>query len=887
MALGRSLGTSLVSGGGGLGSLGTLFVRLAADPSNMVRGLAKSESALTGSVARMTGSLAKLSTAFVSAFGLIGAAAVRESIRFETSFAGIKKTMEGTDKEFARLAIQFRALARELPTNVNEINKIGEAAGQLGIRKENLLSFTRTMIDLKNTTNLTSDEAVSDLARLANIVQMPQTEFSRLGSVMVDLGNKFATTENEILTMSMRIAGAGHTVGLSVDQIAGFAAALSSVGVQAELGGTAISHAMIRISKAIGEGGEEIRLYAAVAGRSVESFSKAFKEDAATAMMSFFEGLKKAKDEGLNLFTILEKLNIDEIRLTDITSRAANAHKLFGRALKTSAEAWAQDSALAIEAQKRYGTFESQLRVTWNRIKDVSISVGDALVPALRILNDMFRKATNDGNSFGKVSKDIGRTLAGPLVNAIGWVGDSIQGWKLIFLQGRLGFVELSETAVNSILKINEAMEKMTDGIRTIASMAVGPLAKMTKAFNDQWVGTGGDPNKSPFTIGAPRAPLFNKEDLQAASAALKETGTEIRKELKDTIDTTTRFSTEFKNNYSKAMNEIAHNEEFKAAMVNLNKLKNMWKEAAEIGASTPGSLVGNEVKVGDELKRATGTAKVEKALKKMRMPDMGTAGMRGFDSATEDAFRTKNELSEARTRLKELEDLGSEELLLTDKVLKEKEEMMAAYNERAKQLQTAQNLIVLGAARNMSDDLVDIAGNLAGEQSGIYTAMFAVSKAFAIADATVKIAQGIANAASLGFPLGIIGIAQVVAATSSIISSIQSTKLQFAGARAAGGPVSGGKAYMVGERGPEMFTPSQSGSITSNNKLGGDGVKVVINNFTDVKPVVTERQDGDSRVIEIAMRRVKDEIGAEIREGRGVVSKSMETSYGLRRGRV
>lgn len=52
-----------------------------------------------------------------------------------------------------------------------------------------------------------------------------------------------------------------------------------------------------------------------------------------------------------------------------------------------------------------------------------------------------------------------------------------------------------------------------------------------------------------------------------------------------------------------------------------------------------------------------------------------------------------------------------------------------------------------------------------------------------------------------------------------------------FGGKRAAGGPVSGGTPYMVGERGPELFVPNTSGNIVPNNKLGGGGsTSVVVN---------------------------------------------------------
>jgi ribosomal protein L12E/L44/L45/RPP1/RPP2 len=51
-----------------------------------------------------------------------------------------------------------------------------------------------------------------------------------------------------------------------------------------------------------------------------------------------------------------------------------------------------------------------------------------------------------------------------------------------------------------------------------------------------------------------------------------------------------------------------------------------------------------------------------------------------------------------------------------------------------------------------------------------------------------------------------------------------------FSGARANGGPVSGGRMYMVGERGPELFVPNRSGTIVANDKMGGSTTNVVVN---------------------------------------------------------
>jgi len=271
--------------------------------------------------------------------------------------------------------------------------------------------------------------------------------------------------------------------------------------------------------------------------------------------------------------------------------------------------------------------------------------------------------------------------------------------------------------------------------------------------------------------------------------------------------------------------------------------------------------------------------------LKGMSKPLAGT----GDDPLQAQAMQFASEEQMLKDRLAVLQDVGTQEVKLTEEMQKRKEETIMAFNERLKKLQMAQAVLVLNTSSKMFDDLASIAEAFGGKQSAAYKAMFAASKAFAVAEATVKIAQGIAAAAANPWPLNLMAMGSVIAATASIVSSIQAVKLEFGGAKEAGGDVSRGKAFLVGEKGPELFVPSRGGSIVPNDVLGGGsggGVRVIINNYTDAKPEVKERNEGNEKVIEIMIRRVKNEIGSEIRDGRGDVTKSMESTFGLKRGK-
>lgn len=321
---------------------------------------------------------------------------IKAAIDFETAFTGVRKTVEGTSQELERIQRQLRDMAagdKAIPVAFEELSKIAENAGQLGIATPAVAKFTRTMADLGQTTNLSSDKAADELARLANITGMSHENFDRLGSTLVDLGNKFAGTESEIASMSLRIAGAGEQVGMTEAQIMAFATALTSVGIRAEMGGTAISRVFVEMDKAVRAGGESLDSFAKTAGMSSGRFKQMFEKDAAGATVAFITGLKRISGEGGNATAVIEELFGKQSRLRDTLLRASSAGDLFTRALETGNKAWRENTALAAEAEKRYGTTASRLQIFQNRVKETAASLADDLLP---ILNQVVDTAGTD-----------------------------------------------------------------------------------------------------------------------------------------------------------------------------------------------------------------------------------------------------------------------------------------------------------------------------------------------------------------------------------------------------------------------------------------------------------------------------------------------------------
>lgn len=326
-----------------------------------------------------------LTLPLVASVGMVTKAAVD----YESAFAGVKKTVDETATvSYKNLSDGIRQMAKELPASAVEIANVAEVAGQLGIKAEDILTFSRTMIDMGESTNLSAEEAATAIAKIANILGLTSDEYERFGASVVDLGNNFATTERDIVEMTNRLAAGGKLAGLTAPDILGLATAMSSVGIEAEAGGTAMTQTLTAIGNAVsltGKGAaDDLNLIAKTAGMTSEAFQQAWKEKPVVALQSFIKGLKDAQEKGVNMNAILMQLGMTGIRQSNMLKSLALASDKMGDAVDRSNKAWKENTALTNEANKRYETTESQLKMFKNQVTDLAIEFGGPLLKALR-----------------------------------------------------------------------------------------------------------------------------------------------------------------------------------------------------------------------------------------------------------------------------------------------------------------------------------------------------------------------------------------------------------------------------------------------------------------------------------------------------------------------
>lgn len=358
------------------------------DPFNKNVDTEQSVPIVTGGFTIPKGILTNLATdALYSAIYRVGDALKRlisTGIEFESAFTNVRRTVEGTEADFNLLENQILAMGSEVASSITDIANIASLAGQMGIPVEQISEFTRVMIMLGDTTNITAEEAGDSLARLANLLNLTTDDFERMGSAIVDLGNKFPTTESEIASMASRLAGTANMLHISAQDVLGIANAISAVGLEAEMGGNAISKTLREMQLAVENGTERLDIFAQIANMTATEFVKLFRDDATSALVAFIDGLGDTNRIGKSTTQLLSELNITELRQVDTLSRLATNVDTLNESLEVSRNAWDENLALSIEAGKRYQTTESQIQFMKNAWSQTAVTIQKALNPALR-----------------------------------------------------------------------------------------------------------------------------------------------------------------------------------------------------------------------------------------------------------------------------------------------------------------------------------------------------------------------------------------------------------------------------------------------------------------------------------------------------------------------
>lgn len=329
------------------------------------------------------------------------------AIKFEASFAEVKKYIEGTPKEIEDLRQGILGMAAVLPGTVDDLAKIAAMGGKMGLGRELLKDYTDVVSNLALAFELTAEDAGTSIARLAANLKMPATKegLLELGGMINELSNNMKATASGILNSAVKSSTAFEILGNSKEMILAMTSTLQDLGLTTGMSATALSKLGSSLSNvAANKTRYEAFLKTGFTKKSWEQLVNMQGGD--KAIMTLLERISKLdkwEREG-----VLKGLFAENSKyLNKLTSNIP----LLKKALDLVNDKTKVMNSVNKEASIRMATVEEKLNNFQDAIQKIKINIGSSFLP---VAGDLIGSLTVIADKFGVLAAN--NPLIGQLV---------------------------------------------------------------------------------------------------------------------------------------------------------------------------------------------------------------------------------------------------------------------------------------------------------------------------------------------------------------------------------------------------------------------------------------------------------------------------------------
>ncbi len=339
-------------------------------------------------------------TALAGGFSLtLGArAAVANTAELETALVGVTKTTNLSGAALDQYKQQIAEMASRTPVATASLYEISQAAGQLGVRGvENLTKFTETVAKLASATNIQGGDGAKKLARLIGINgEDIGASIEPVGAAITRLGNESRASESEILGNAVMVAQATAQYRIGSINALALGAAMKSLGINAEIGGTAVGRTMDAIDKAIRKPGPEMEILKKLTGQTAEEIAGLFKTDPTAQFARFIGGLNAAGQAGEDVKGVLEALGLQDIRIARVLPTLGGSYGELAAAIQKAREEGERQQALNAESARAFETLASKSQMAKNVIGLMSDGAVRPATTLMKGLLDVIRGVSTE-----------------------------------------------------------------------------------------------------------------------------------------------------------------------------------------------------------------------------------------------------------------------------------------------------------------------------------------------------------------------------------------------------------------------------------------------------------------------------------------------------------
>lgn len=785
---------------------------------------------VTGPAGRISNALGRITGIGAGNLGLIGgglgriAAAVggiyavqravtgsiSAAMDFESAMADVAKVVDfPTPVAFKQFQANVIDMSKHLPMAADDLSRIVAAAGQAGIANADLLKFTELAAKVGVAFDISADTAGDSLAKMMTALDMSVDDVGKLADAMNHLSNGQASSAAGILEFFRRTGADGKMFGFTAVQTSAFGSAMLSAGAEADVAATSFRN----MGKALSRGASATKAQRNAfkkLGLDSKAVAKGMKKDAVGTTLKVLEAIRVLP--AYMQASVASDLFGDEARaLMPLITNLDLLKKSLGM---VSNESQYLGSA-SREYERRAQTFANDVQLFKNNLTALEIAIGNRLMP---ILSDAMNAITPYVDKLAAVFNTLDQR-----VSIFDKIGAAITG----FMDG-LGL---------------EKGTKLADLFGTVLDTIFGQKITNIDQVAEQLSSISGN--------------------FREFGAALNEFAT-AHPVLVDTLGTLASYGAELfvaAAGISMAAGAVKIISNVLLTLTGVKTAAGILRAVAGLGRAAPGlgaaaTAMGSIATSLGAISKAGAAAAILRPFFEMgmnfgklfggRTPEEEAANDAGVQSALDDYHkRWGANGSPADQFLKRLfggnSGAGASQRAALDDATKAWPEAarmgMDAYVEALQ----AGGSVAESYAATVAEDI---------------KRQLAVEGHIDIDTAALERALGLAR--------------QLAAATGGTPAPV-ATAATIAGARATGGPVDFGKIYMVGERGPELFTPGADGHISPNSAyrqtVGGVGRSAPIVNVNIHMGMISAGRSM-SDVAEDLGQRIRDALDGAFADG-------------------
>jgi len=303
---------------------------------------------------------------------------VQAAMAFEEAMADVRKVVDfPTPEGFAQFQKDLFELSRDVPVAVDGLAQIAAAAGAAGIAGDDLVKFTEAAAKVGVAFEISADDAGDAMAKMMTGLGLTIDETVSLADAMNHLSDAQASSAAEILDVVRRVGAQGKMFGFTAEQTAAFGSAMIASGAQSDVAATSFNNMGKALTRGAAATKGQNEAFKAL-GLDAEDVAKKMQEDAVGTTVSVLEAIARLPKE--QQAAISSQLFGDEARaLGPLLTNLDLVRSSMGMVADESQYA---GSAFR-EFENRNKTFSSALQRLRNRLSELSITIGSALLPAL------------------------------------------------------------------------------------------------------------------------------------------------------------------------------------------------------------------------------------------------------------------------------------------------------------------------------------------------------------------------------------------------------------------------------------------------------------------------------------------------------------------------